>query len=143
MLIAIIYTFWVLGTGVTSSSWDTVTKLLALALALQNPAPEALRGSGAGVERLGTYRRVVRLRARMEEGGEQERAKEKLVLIVGGEEVSGRMRAAMDVGQDGVTYRRVVVDEEYPRCNDVLDRNETVLTQMKMNETNSVVRTRC
>ena len=50
MVLAIVQTVWVLKNGVTSSSWDTVTELLALAL--RSPVSDALRGSGAGIERL-------------------------------------------------------------------------------------------
>ncbi len=50
---ALTHTIWVVATGVTSSSWDTVTELLTLAL--QSPGSEALKGSGAGIERLRTY----------------------------------------------------------------------------------------
>lgn len=108
MLIAIAYTVWVLFvTGVTSSSWDTVTELLALAL--QSPVPETLSGSGAGVERFATYKRLVRLRARRE--GVQER----LVLIVGNEAIPRTtVGDLVGEGREGsVRYRKVVVDEEY------------------------------
>lgn len=82
MVIALTYMGWVLlRTGVTSSSWDTVTELLALAL--QSPVPESMSGSGAGVERFATYSRLVRLRARREEGGGRQRAPERLIFVVG------------------------------------------------------------
>ena len=114
MVIAIAYTVWVLFvTGVTSSSWDTVTELLALAL--QSPVPETLSGSGAGLERLATYKRLVRLRARREEGGERHRVRERLVLIVGNEAISGNAEGdLMREGRGGsVRHRKVEVDEEY------------------------------
>ena len=82
MLLALVHTVWVLKTGVTSSSWDTVTELLALAL--NSPRPDALKGSGAGIERMGTYRRMVRLRVQ----GEKEN--ERVVMVIDGEEQSGR-----------------------------------------------------
>lgn len=107
MIVAITYTGRVLITGVTSSSWDTVTELLALAL--QSPIPEALSGSGAGVEKLGTYKRLVRLRARTEEGGAQDRTKERLVLIIDSEGISERKKKELD----GIRNRPVVVDEKY------------------------------
>ena len=89
MLVALAHTAWVLGTGVTSSSWDTVTELLALAL--QSPVSGALQGTGANIERLGTYRRLVRLRV-IEEGVEPVGAKkERLVLIVDREERNASM----------------------------------------------------
>lgn len=92
MLVALAHTIWVLTKGVTSSSWDTVTELLALAL--QSPAPDSLRGSGAGIERLGTYRRLTRLRVMREEG------EDRLVLVI--EEQDSRAR-----------YKRVEVDNAY------------------------------
>ena len=101
MLVALAHTVWVLAKGVTSSSWDTVTELLALAL--QSPVSDALRGSGAGIERLGTYRRLTRLRAMKEQGVER------LVLIVDGDEEYGKVgEQASKAG-----YSRVEVDNEY------------------------------
>ena len=114
MFIAIAYTVWVLFvTGVTSSSWDTVTELLALAL--QSPVSEKLSGSGAGVERLATYKRLVRLRVRREEGGPRRRVQERLVLIVGDEAISGSAEGDLVGGGRGgsVRHRKVEVDEEY------------------------------
>lgn len=104
MLVALAHTVWVLTKGVTSSSWDTVTELLALAL--RSPVSDALRGSGAGIERLGTYRRLTRLRA-IREAGE-----ERLVLVTDGDD------RYVKVGQEPeqaprVRYRRVEVDNEY------------------------------
>ena len=96
MLVALAHTVWVLAHGVTSSSWDTVTELLALAL--RSPISDKLKGSGAGIERLGTYRRLTRLRA-MREAGE-----ERLVLVLDGEELQ---QASKD------RYRRVEVNSEY------------------------------
>ena len=96
MFVALAHMFWVLVNGVTSSSWDTVTELLALAL--RSPVSDALRGSGAGIERLGTYGRLARLRA-MTEGG-----KTRLVLVVDGEDREHAPR---------VGYERVEVDCEY------------------------------
>lgn len=74
MLIALAHTIWVVATGLTSSSWDTVTELLGLAL--QRPASKALNGSGASIERLETYQRMIRLKVR--ENGQHE----KVVLVV-------------------------------------------------------------
>jgi len=114
MLIAIAYTVWVLFvTDVTSSSWDTVTELLALAL--QSPVPETMSGSGAGVERFATYSRLVRLRARREEGGGRQRVHERLVFVVGDEKISGNVEEALGGGGRGgsVRHRKVMVDEEY------------------------------
>ena len=79
MLMALAHTVWVFTKGVTSSSWDTVTELLALAL--RSPESDALRGSGAGIERLGTYGRLTKLRVIKDEQGER------LVLIVDGEQI--------------------------------------------------------
>ena len=99
MLVALAHTAWVLVKGVTSSSWDTVTELLALAL--RSPVSDQLRGSGAGIERLGTYGRLTRLRAMREEG------KERLVLVVDGKGGEDLERGA------GVRYERVEVDCEH------------------------------
>lgn len=96
MLVALAHTVWVFYKGVTSSSWDTVTELLALAL--QSPVSDALRGSGAGIERLGTYGRLTRLRAIRDGGGER------LVLVIDGEE----LQRGPTVG-----YKRVEVNSEY------------------------------
>ena len=96
MLMAVAHTVWVFTRGVTSSSWDTVTELLALAL--RSPVSDALRGSGAGIERLGTYGRLTKLRAMMGERGER------LVLVIDGEEPEQAPR---------VRYERVEVDNEY------------------------------
>ena len=74
-----IHTIYTLIRGKTSSSWDTATELLALAL--QSPVAGALRGSGAGVERLGTYMRMVKLRAIRDEGVQREGIGERLVLV--------------------------------------------------------------
>ncbi len=97
MVMAVAHTVWVLAKGVTGSSWDTVTELVALAL--RSPVSEALSGSGAGIERLGTYGRLARLRVMGEGGGE-----ERLVMVVEGEELGG--------GATG-EFKRVEVDEEY------------------------------
>ena len=104
MMIALAHMAWVLMTGVTSSSWDSVTELLALALG--SPVPGALEGSGAGIERLGTYRRMVRLRARKEEEDER------LVLLVDGDEdvVKGRTEST---GNLGAQFDTVAVDAAY------------------------------
>ena len=93
MLMALAHTIWVVTKGVTSSSWDTVTELLALAL--QSPESDSLRGSGAGIERLGTYGRLTKLRAIKDQQGE------KLVLIVDGEQISR------------VGLKHVDIDSEY------------------------------
>ena len=114
VLIALTYTGWVLlVTGVTSSSWDTVTELLALAL--QSPFPETISGSGARVERFATYNRLVRLRARREEGGGRQRVQERLVFVVGDGKISSNTEGALGGGGRGgsVRHRKVVVDEEY------------------------------
>lgn len=104
MFVAFAHTVWVFKNGVTSSSWDTVTELLALAL--RSPVSDALRGSGAGIERLMTYKRLTRLRA-MREGGE-----ESVVLLIDGE------KKYFNGGEEqeqapGARFRRVEVDGEY------------------------------
>ena len=93
MLMALAHTTWVVTKGVTSSSWDTVTELLALAL--QSLESDALRGSGAGIERLGTYGRLAKLRVIKDEQGER------LVLIVDGEQITR------------VVHKQVHIDSEY------------------------------
>ncbi|KAK3176835.1 hypothetical protein OEA41_008160 [Lepraria neglecta] len=104
MLVAFAHTVWVLKKGVTSSSWDTVTELLALAL--QSPVPDALRGSGAGIERLVTYKRLIRLRAIREEG------EERLVMLIDGEEKY--LKGGEELEQaPGMRYRSVEVNSEY------------------------------
>ena len=110
MLIAVAYTVWVVVvTELTSSSWDTVTELLTLAL--QSPVPEILSGSGAGVKRFATYQRLVRLRARTEEkvGEQRSNSQKRLVLIVGNETIPWRHQE----GDLNVRHSRVQVDEEY------------------------------
>ena len=104
MLIALAHMAWVLMTGVTSSSWDSVTELLALAL--RSPVPGSLEGSGAGIERLGTYRQMVRLRARREEEDEG------LVLLVDGEEGAVKDRTG-SMGNLGARFDTVAVDATY------------------------------
>lgn len=96
MLVALAHTIWVLTKGVTSSSWDTVTELLALAL--QSPTPTSLTGSGAGIERLGTYKHIARLRTTKEvkEG--------RVVLVIDPETLD---EAA------GARYRKIEVDKDY------------------------------
>lgn len=101
MLLAIAQTVWVLSNGVTSSSWDTVTELLALAL--RSPVSDALRGSGAGIERLVTYGRLTRVRTMKEEG------EERLVLLIDGE----KKYLKGEVEQAPGRFRRVEVDSEY------------------------------
>ncbi|KAL8897422.1 MAG: hypothetical protein Q9207_007224 [Kuettlingeria erythrocarpa] len=104
MLIALAHTIWVVATGVTSSSWDTVTELLTLAL--QSPASEALKGSGAGIERLGTYQRIVKLRV-PEEGPD-----EKIVLVVDEHEEDMDNPLSPLIAK-GATYRKVEIDKDY------------------------------
>ncbi len=104
MLVAFAHTVWVLKNGVTSSSWDTVTELLALAL--RSPVSDALRGSGAGIERLVTYKRLTRLRAMREEG------EERLVLLIDGEEKYLKKGEQLKQAP-GMRYRMVEVNSEY------------------------------
>ncbi|KAL8884165.1 MAG: hypothetical protein Q9215_007729 [Flavoplaca cf. flavocitrina] len=104
MLIALIHTIWVVSTGVTSSSWDTVTELLALAL--QSPVSKALKGSGAGIERLGTYQRIMKLRVR-EEGQE-----EKVILVVDEDGNDTNIQSSPS-RTTRLRYRRVEIDKDY------------------------------
>ncbi|KAL8877486.1 MAG: hypothetical protein Q9198_004506, partial [Flavoplaca austrocitrina] len=81
IFVAVAHCVWILIINrKTSCSWDTVTELLALAL--QSPAATSLLGSGAGIERLNTYKKIVRLRAL--EAGEENRdgASKRLVLVL-------------------------------------------------------------
>ena len=110
MLVALTHTVWILRTGVTSSSWDTVTELLALAL--QSPVPEALRGSGAGIERLGSYRRMVRLRTAKDGAECAEAGTERLVLVVNKECCNKKAAQAPEQARR-FSYKQVEVDEEY------------------------------
>ena len=104
MLLATAQTVWVLKNGVTSSSWDTVTELLALAL--RSPVSDALRGSGAGIERLVTYGRLTRVRTMKEEG------EERLVLLIDGEKKYLKEGEKVERAP-GRTFRSVEVDSEY------------------------------
>ncbi|KAL9626340.1 MAG: hypothetical protein Q9204_007384 [Flavoplaca sp. TL-2023a] len=108
MLIALVHTIWVLSTGVTSSSWDTVTELLALAL--QSPVSKALKGSGAGIERLGTYQRILKLRVR-EEGQE-----EKVILLV--DEDGNDTNIQSKMSSFAIATRLVIyMEQKIPRPN--------------------------
>lgn len=88
----------------TSSSWDTVTELLALAL--QSPVPDTMRGSGAGIERLGTYQQIMRLRATEGDG------EGRLVLVVDPEQQTsmGPEESRQDTR---MRYRTVEIDVDY------------------------------
>ena len=73
--------------GLSSSSWDSVAELVALAM---NSQPtEKLRNTCAGIRRLGTMGKVVRVVATAEREGEewQRRADHLELLFEGGEEV--------------------------------------------------------
>lgn len=104
MLLATAQTVWVLKNGVTSSSWDTVTELLALAL--RSPVSDALRGSGAGIERLMTYKSLTRVRAMTEAG------KERLALLIDREKKYIREGEGLEQAP-GTTFRRDEVNSEY------------------------------
>ena len=79
ILIAIAHTVWILVWRTTSCSWDTATELLALAL--QSPPITSLLGSGAGIEKLDTYKKLIKLKA-VKAGDENvQGANEKLVLV--------------------------------------------------------------
>lgn len=110
MLIALSYTVWVLCTGVTSSSWDTVTELLALAL--QSPVPQTLKGSGAGVERMGTYKKLVRVAAlnRQEHGQRAEPPRLGLVIddIHNGEIETDESRERREA-----SFTHIEIDKKY------------------------------
>ena len=51
-----------------------------LTLALNSPQPDALKGCGVGIKRMGTYRRMVRLRVQGEKGDER------IVMVIDGGE---------------------------------------------------------
>lgn len=80
LFIAVMHTLWILIRRKTSSSWDTVTELLALAL--QSPVATSLLGSGAAIERLNTYKRLVRLRVVKDGEGERQGVNERLVIVL-------------------------------------------------------------
>ena len=62
VLIAATHLIWVtIITRVSSGSWDTVTELIALCQ--NSPPSKTLRGTSAGIGRLSTYKKFVRLRA--------------------------------------------------------------------------------
>lgn len=109
LLVVLVHTVWVVTTGITSSSWDTVTELLGLAL--QSPPSQTLKGSGAGIERLGTYQRIVQLRAR-DEGQVQT-----VVLVVDDDEKNmnnrSRLLQTTTAQSTGTRYRKVEIDKEY------------------------------
>lgn len=111
MLVAITHMLWVLYFGVTSSSWDTITELLALAL--RSPIPESLSGCGAGVERLGTYKRLVKLRARGKAKDELDGSGETLALIVGDQNGASGLEQNLPAGPEAMKYRKLVVDKLY------------------------------
>ena len=104
VFVALAHTVWVVSTGVTSSSWDTVTELLALAL--QSPVTDTLRGSSAGIERLGTYRRMAKLRVRDEAGDS------KVVLLVD-EEESDEKDGSGPSQAPRPRYKTIEIDKEY------------------------------
>lgn len=102
LLIPLAHTIWVVLTGCTSSSWDTITELLGLAL--QSPPSNALRGSGAGIERLGTYQRIVKLRAR-------DKGQNKTVFLIIDEEGDTTNNQASKM--TAVSDKRIEIDGEY------------------------------
>ena len=104
MLIASAYMARLLMTGITSRSWYGASKPLTLALG--SPLPGAFEGSGTGTEMLGTYRRMVRLRARKEEEDER------LVLLIDGEAgvIKDQTESTGDLGARSDT---VAVDAAY------------------------------
>lgn len=80
LFIAVTHTLWILTCHNTSCSWDTITELLAIAL--QSPIATALLGSGAGIERVNTYKKLVRLKALNDSDGESQGVDERLVLVL-------------------------------------------------------------
>ncbi|KAL6720959.1 hypothetical protein ACLMJK_000059 [Lecanora helva] len=116
MLGAIGHTIWILVRGKTSSSWDTTTELLALAL--QSPVTKLLRGAGAGIERLSTYRHIVRLRAVEDRDGVGDR----IVLLI--ENESGEKRSEMEAGYE---------------MSDSLERNVVAVTAAATPEVSSQI----
>ena len=111
MLVAIVHMIWVLSFGVTSSSWDTITELLALAL--RSPIPDSLSGCGAGVKILGTYNRLVKLGARGEAKDKPSRSGETLALIVVDRNGTSGLEQNLGAASDAMKYRKVVVDRLY------------------------------
>ena len=71
MLVATSHTVWILRHQVTSSSWDTVTELIALCL--NSPPTKALDSTSAGIERYTTYTKRLKIQAVRLENGTDER----------------------------------------------------------------------
>ena len=72
ILIALGHTAWCLWFNTSSGCWDSITELLTLALNSQ-PAPSALKNTGAGIETGGMYSKKAKIRARSSNHDEIER----------------------------------------------------------------------
>ncbi|GIZ47633.1 hypothetical protein CKM354_001072000 [Cercospora kikuchii] len=83
MALATAHIFWLLycGNWVSSGAWDTVTELLVLCQNSPPSVPSGLENTSAGVHRLGTYAKLVKVRATNEEGEAHEDNCAKLVLV--------------------------------------------------------------
>ena len=71
MLVATSHTVWILRHQVTSSSWDTITELIALCL--NSPSTSALDNTSAGIQRYATYTKRFKIQAVRLENGTDER----------------------------------------------------------------------
>ncbi|PPJ54674.1 hypothetical protein CBER1_06003 [Cercospora berteroae] len=83
MALATAHIFWLLywGDWVSSGAWDTVTELLVLCQNSPPSVPSGLENTSAGLHRLGTYAKLVKVRARNEDGESHEDNRAKLVLV--------------------------------------------------------------
>jgi hypothetical protein len=102
---------WVLWYRVSSSCWDSVIELLALCLNTVPPA--ALGNTSAGINRLGTYGTVARLRVEEEHGTSEPRLN---VVIEGYEASSATSKTAASTidGDKGQFSSAIVkIDQVY------------------------------
>ncbi|KAL8786377.1 MAG: hypothetical protein Q9213_002793 [Squamulea squamosa] len=113
IVIVLSHTVWtVCYTGVTSSSWDTVTELVGLAL--QSPVPEPSIGIGAGIERFSTYRLMVKLRAFKESGTNVTGTGGYEQLILALDHGKGSASSSVSQGNSQCTkYRKVIPERRY------------------------------
>lgn len=110
MLTVLSYTVWVLCTGVTANSWDTVTELLALAL--RSPVQQALNGCGAGVERWATYQKLVTVRA-LKSGELEDGSKtQQLALVLDGNATRSSSKDDMEHEEED-SHTLVEIDKKY------------------------------
>jgi hypothetical protein len=100
---------WVLWYRVSSSCWDSVIELLALCLNTVPPA--ALENTSAGINKLGTYGAVARLRVEKEHGMREPRLN---VVIEASSATSVTATSNIDGGDKGqFSSGRVKIDQVY------------------------------